>query len=471
MIKKLYICCVLMIILIYCFAIKEEPFFDLAKVFSSNTAPLYVQNEAKRVSGLVRSVQNEHTFTILAVSDLHYWDGNETVSDSLNDMAQGVKAVLSQTHVDYKVAFGDYIYRVAGGYEDYQAGVNEMTVAVKILNDCFGKSTNQIRLTGNHDTNALQLDHGTLKKYFSMKDMYDYIGKYNKSMVKDSVNPLGNYGYIDIPGKKIRIICLNTSDFTDEGKPPSVPQNKDSNKNATTSYCMSKRQIEWFIETLKLNEIKEKTDWKIMLMSHMVMAQTSGKLWNNTGVNLGFILSEYRTKRKGIMKTKGVLIPYDYTEINPVEILPHIYGHNHAFPVRNINRAKVYKGVDRCDIVAVGLPNACPFRNGKSNAYMKTRNTVTSTAFSVIVIDLEKNIEYVYCYGAGFDRIIHYNVLHVLKPATLNTLLAGTITWESQNIKVATVLNGIVTPVARGNTMVIAKDSHGNCEYWNVEVK
>ena len=52
-----------------------------------------------------------------------------------------------------------------------------------------------------------------------MQDIYRYLGRYNGKMVTDSVNPKGNYGYIDIPEKKIRIICLNTSDFTDEGKP------------------------------------------------------------------------------------------------------------------------------------------------------------------------------------------------------------------------------------------------------------
>ena len=112
-------------------------FLTSSHSYSSNYDPSYVQKEAKRVSELVRSVQNQNTFTILAVSDLHYWKGNVDVNNSLNDMIYGVKALLSQIHVDYKIAFGDYIYRTTGGYEDYKAGVEEMQAATKILNECF----------------------------------------------------------------------------------------------------------------------------------------------------------------------------------------------------------------------------------------------------------------------------------------------------------------------------------------------
>ena len=192
---------------------------------SSDTIPAYVKAEAKRVSALVRAVQNPHTFTVVGVSDLHYLKGDTQVDRALNEMALGIKEVSSQVPVDYKIAFGDYIYR-GKGFENFQDGVEEMQAATDILNKALGVEGNQIRLTGNHDANAMELDKGELKQFFTMHDLYQYLGKYNEKMVTDSVNPEGNYGYIDIPEKKIRIVCLNTSDFTDEGKPTVVPDNE-----------------------------------------------------------------------------------------------------------------------------------------------------------------------------------------------------------------------------------------------------
>lgn len=379
-------------------------------------------------------------------------------------MAFGVKEVLAKTHVDYKVALGDYIYRVAG-YENYHDGVDEMIAATKILNKCFGNSSNQIRLTGNHDTNSLHLDNGILNNYFSMDDLHNYISKYNVKMITDNSNPKGNYGYIDIPKKKIRIICLNTSDFTDEGKPTVIPYKKNKNKNTTTTYCISKRQIEWFIKTLKLTEVKDTSGWSILPISHVDMFPVSGALWNNTKVNLGFILSEYKQKHKGVVSVKGYNLAYDYSCVEPVRILPHIHGHYHNFSVRNMNMSNIYKGVVRNDVIAVGLPNACPFRNPKNNTYLKVQNTERSTVFSVIVIDLKKNIEYVFSYGAGFDRIIHFKSIKLGAPLELTTMLNGKITWSTRDNKVATVKNGIIVPGTVGNTLIVAKNDEGNCEY------
>ena len=60
---------------------------------SSDTIPAYVKAEAKRVSALVRAVQNPHTFTVVGVSDLHYLKGDTQVDRALNEMALGIKEV------------------------------------------------------------------------------------------------------------------------------------------------------------------------------------------------------------------------------------------------------------------------------------------------------------------------------------------------------------------------------------------
>ena len=401
--------------------------------------PAYVKAEAKRVSGLVRAVQNPHTFTIIGVSDLHYLKGNAQIGRALNEMALGVKEISSQVPVDYKIAFGDYIYR-GKGCENYRDGVEEMQAATGILNKAFGQSGNQIRLTGNHDANAMELDKGEL----------------------------------NIPEKKIRIICLNTSDFTDEGKPTVVPDKKDNNKNTTTTHNMSKRQAEWLIETLKLKGIEDPEAWNILPVSHLVLSQTKGGLWKNTEANAAFLLSEYVQKHKGTFNFKGRELPYDYSGITPARVLPYIHGHNHNFPVKNMNVSNISKDVVRNEMVTIGLPNACPLRNAKGNTYNKTEGTAKSTAFSVIVIDLKKSVINVFCYGAGFDRIIHFDSVKMKADAShvaLHTALQGKVIWKSQDKKVVKAEEGKMKPVSAGNTLVVAEDEKGNFEYWNVAVE
>ncbi len=472
--KILWVCLALLVIGLFgCSSYANQGKPDVKpKEVSADTVPAYVKAEAKRVSDLVRAAQNQNTFTILGVSDMHFLKGDAQIGNALQDMALGIKEVLAQTPVDYKIAFGDYIFRMKPGYENYQDGVVEMKSAADLLNTAFGQSGNQIRLTGNHDANSMQLDQGELKHYFTTHDIYGYVGKYNdKNAVTDSANPEGNYGYIDLPEKKLRIIYLNTSDFTDEGKPDVVPNPQDTNKNTTTTRIMGKRQVQWFIEALKLTGIKDPEAWSILTVSHIDLAQ--GALRRSMKGNAARILSEYVQKHKGTLSVKGTEIPYDYSGITPARVLPYIHGHNHSFPVNNFNVENGFKGVVRNDMVTIGLPNACPIRNGKGNTYEKNGGTAKSTSFSVIVIDMKSSVVKIFCYGAGFDRTIHFDNLKMKAGSShiaLHTGLKGKVSWKSKDKKVVKAEEGKIQPVAAGKTIVVAEDENGNCEYWAVTV-
>ena len=80
----------------------------------------------------------------------------------------------------------------------------------------------------------------------------------------------------------------------------------------------------------------------------------------------------------------------------------------------------------------IAIPNACFYRNnhyggsdlseyygiefGEDITYNKTAGTVKDTAFCVVSIDLDQNIIYAYCYGAGYDRIIQYKIMSTCLP-------------------------------------------------------
>lgn len=428
--------------------------------------PGYILTEADSVSERVRSVQTPGTFTFATISDLHYYYQDPTVKRALRDMVKGLQNIARQTKIDYLLALGDYIYRT-GTVTDFSAGKIEMIECTKDVYDAFASiPCPQIRLVGNHDPNSLELTDSQLVKYFSMNDLYNFIGSHNK-YTKDPMNPGGSYGYIDLPDQKIRIIALNTSDFTDEGHPVVNPST--ATRNSETTYMMSKRQISWLIDTLKLSGIDGASNWKILVIAHMAIDSISGQLYQNMGnFNPASILGAYQNGTSGSFSVKGTSIAYNFSGIDRAELVPMITGHNHSYNFGNVVTGSTSSSAS--DIIKVLMPNALPGRESEVLGYPKTEFTAESTAFCVNVLDRTNKILHSIHYGAGVDRIVHYGVTTVSGSASVTPTLTGALTWETKNSAVATVSNGTITAVSAGNTSIYATDSAGNMEIWNITV-
>ena len=85
-----------------------------------------------------------------------------------------------------------------------------------------------------------------------------------------------------------------------------------------------------------------------------------------------------------------------------------------------------------------------------------------------------QSIVNVFCYGAGFDRIIHFDSIKMKADdshVALHTALQGKVIWKSQDKNVVKAEEGKVKAVAAGKTLVVAEDEKGNCEYWDVVVE
>ena len=83
----------------------------------------------------------------------------------------------------------------------------------------------------------------------------------------------------------------------------------------------------------------------------------------------------------------------------------------------------------------------------------------------------------VYChhYGAGIDMIVHYASETITEEASIQDVqLQDVSSWATQDEEVATVENGVVTPVltgAGGNVLIWCKSTTENCvEIWNYNV-
>lgn len=436
----------------------------------------YIKSEADRVAKNVRSVQNEKTLTTIGISDLHYRDDNSVVKAAIKDMSDGIKQIHNQIHIDYDICYGDVIYAMWAGdgmstRVSYNEGVTDGENVAKIIQNGFDFHK-QIRIVGNHDINATDNSNS---KWFDMDTLYSYFGVFNENMQKPTNYRNRGYGFIDDDYRKIRIIYLNTSDFG-SGSP-----NKGTYGNI--NYYMSAEQVEWFISALDLSEKEDASQWQIILMSHIAFDQSTtykdGGMIKNGYANL---LYDYENGNSGNLLGKT----YDFSNgKNVAKLALFIHGHTHGFTVDNLHyRAGVSDNYTYPTIKMprICIPHALPGREisvdatsdvgivwGVGKTFSKTTNTKDSTSFVVNSLDPVNMVIYSHHYGAGFDRILHYNSTNISGSYTIIPQITPT-SWSSLNTSIATVNNGIITPISNGNVLVYAKSSDETREYWNLSI-
>ena len=437
----------------------------------------YVIAEANRVAGNVRAVQGGKTITMLSISDLHYRDDVAEIINAINDMSNAIDELQRQLHFDYDASYGDIIYAMAAvdgrtARTSYADGVIDYNGVTKLINAPFG-NRKQLRLVGNHDMNALD-SSGT--KSFSMDMIYSYFGIYNEDLSRPATYRNRGYGYIDDEYRKLRIICLNTSDFG-AGSP-----NKGSAGNL--NYYMSAEQVAWLADSLDLTAKADAANWQIILMSHVPFDQSregSGTQENWRGmIQRGYDQLLYAYEN-GTSATIGGST-FDFSGKNAAKLAVFIHGHTHSYTVDN-QHYKSGTTYPRMKLARIAIPNALPGRDtgataiseetgidwGNGNTYPKLAGTAESTAFVVNTIDPENKIIYSHHYGAGLDRILHYDSQTVNGSTALTPLITPT-DWTSMDTSIATVSSGTVTPVANGNVMVYAEAADGTREYFNLNV-
>lgn len=412
----------------------------------------YAINEANAVSNRLDSYAVQNPFTFIAVSDMHYWYNNDVVKRSLLDMKNGADYLKFLQNFDFGIDFGDHIYRWYSEYL-YSEGKNEMVGIAKLLDDVF-KDMAQIRIVGNHDSNSLEKN-----KYFTMEELYKYIGSYSE-ITADSMNATGCYGYTDLTDKKIRIVVLNTSDYSDEGAPQFIATEENENVNSVSAYMMSSRQVQWFKEIIKLTDIEDAENWNLIVMSHIPIDDSSGRLYQNVGANVFDFLTERKAKSSGVRQIKGNWMTYDYTDCEDLNSIVYVHGHEHNYDL-----------AAKSGIMKIGIPNALPYRNDTHPEIAKVVLTKDSTAFCVLKFDFANKMLYAIHYGKGYDRIVHFNPVKLDSSLTVESVLGNGVEWSSTAQSVATVSNGVITPVGSGYALIKAVDDELNVESWNVYVE
>ena len=370
----------------------------VSDVFPHIDIPTYVKNEALGIAQKVATKQAElsNQITFIAMSDTHYagdqedsWQANSNTSALHAGMAAQILAYA--LNIDFACHLGDVTFGSSNTTEELlKAQIEKIS---QYLDSNF-KGIPQFRTVGNHDTG----EYGTL---VGAEYLYEAIGSKCEGATYGSTTY--GYCYRDFTDKKVRVICLNTS----EGE---------TNSGSSASYVVSPEQRLWFAQTLK--DVGSKTDaadWSIIVLGHYSL--DFGGAYPLSNIVYAYVNGNSITENGTTVNFSGN---------NAASFVANFHGHTHCFKVDNLYRVYWSESAsanvgEAYDAKRVCVPNVSYYRNNyygdtsffgftysDDTTYEKTINSGKDTAFVVNVVDLDNKIINSFCYGAGVDRVISY---------------------------------------------------------------
>lgn len=342
-----------------------QSFDELVKAAQSggSMAPEYVVKEAMEVLDKVVAAQGNRTFTLGAITDMHY--GSSDYTAGVLHATQGLKHIADRIKLDAIAVLGDYTDEHQMDTETAVTDLEEMNALLDPL-----RHNVNLRLKGNHD-----------HRPGAAAQTYRYITAYSDGVVWGS--RIGGYYFRDFDEYKLRIICLNTTE------------------TARDNLAVSYEQVNFFIRSLDLSSKADAAEWGILLLSHHPLDFTvsDGKY------RFGPVINAYQN---GTSWTDGT-VACDYTGKNAAAIIGNIHGHLH-----NQLLSKMYIGMpgssEQTNVFRLCTPaSRVDYVNHysppwqESKWYGKTENTAEDTSFCVYCIDLDARTVKAFCYGAGYD--------------------------------------------------------------------
>ena len=264
------------------------------------------------------------------------------------------------------------------------------------------------------------------------------------------------YYYVDDNVRKIRFFVLFAVERTAE---------------------FSAEQEEWFINAVT----NIPSGYDIIIMNHDNCEPTVGLQCPTLCPDIKQLVDAINLKASGITTTNNK--PFNFASIT-AKVLLFISGHTHH-DLQTFNNECVYI-CTRAD----ALYGSAAFLG--EDEFTRSRDSVSEQAVDFVIVD--KGNGNVLCrrIGCGADRLFRAGIksVNIGSTLTLTSILSGTLTWGSynndtpwhegdvshfeepctpENTRVS-VLNGVVTGIATGQSVVYAKDANGNREFFNIVV-
>ena len=399
---------------------------------SSGSIPADIKAVAMDIVRKVEEVRQDDSIVFMAISDSHHTGeqsntGWQTLTNLGNLHAGMAAKVLSYAlNLDFVCHLGDITFGHGTTTSDQ---LHQQIREVNGWLDEAWKDIPRFQTVGNHDTGYYAYENsGTPME--SNEYLFSVFGKYCEGAVYGS--EIFGYCYRDFEDKKLRVICLNTS----EGD------------SLNASYECSPEQILWFAQTLV--NVGAKTGWSIIVLGHYPLDYVG--MHDVTSVVKAYIDGSSITVDETVV---------DFGGSNNARFVANFHGHTHCFKVAKLNTLDVSsKKASEYAAWRVGIPNSGFYRNNhqkgpnvyglyfeEETTYDKVNDGVHDTAFVVNVITPSEEVIHSFCYGAGYDRAIGYGdiVYHKIERSITNADIDNHLT---------SIEDGL------GYTAVITPDEH-----------
>lgn len=363
--------------------------------------PDYVKEEARRVAKNVLACQSEHSISFIAASDMLYDSEDYYTKQGLRHMSQAMNIIRNMCNIDFAVSLGGMTK--GGANKDLGDGKNDILAVNELLRQGLPE-TPAFRTVGTEDMlGDAFYRNGT---YLKNTELFSYIGKWCGDAVFNSEDLSSGYCLRDFDRQKIRVICLNTSDFKSS---ETVNQQTDRAK-------ISSAQLKWLCSAIDLSDKSDAGEWGLIFLSHYPLN------WHSNFTVLLDILEAYlKGKSVDMLMSDGVQISYNFRGKNSAVLLAQFHGHLRNLKVGSVN--KLY-------LPLICIPNACFGDNniyasdeytaeerllyGEEASWDKTADSKDDTAFCVVTVDTAKGKIYTHCYGAGYDRETDFEAIVTL---------------------------------------------------------
>ena len=356
--------------------------------------PDYIKSAALEVAKKVRAVQTEESITFIAMSDPHQLDtSSDIVTGNLHAGMAAKALAYILPHIDFACFLGDYT--AGSSTTTIEEGKQHFREINADIDEAFS-GIPQFRTVGNHDDlHYSQAQNGTA---LTAEELYELVGKYNDDGITVMGSTTGGYCFRDFDAKKLRVICLNTSDYLSAG-------------------TITDTQLKWFARAaLDFSGKASPSDWSFLVLGHHPMDWV---------VTPALVLKAYMDGETYSSSTWSK----DFSGANQAAFIGNFHGHIHNFKTGKLHyrydTSTTPVTTKEFNAMRVAIPNMCFARNneygqnsgtevydieyGETTSYSKTAGTANDTAFCVVVIDRASKIIHAFCYGAGIDREISFD--------------------------------------------------------------
>lgn len=398
--------------------------------------PYFSAHISRKLDEIKKESRNGASF--IFITDTHV-KSNEMHSPQL------IKYILDRTGIQTIIWGGDAIMQYGGPIEEQWK--------IQLCFDSVLNNKNIYKVRGNHDFSILAKEKVPYKLLYSNEEAAGLLFNNAPSSIHRNTNePDACYYFFDDRPNKVRFVVFDTTD--------SVPDKVRSWGNIPHIHDS---QLQWVADSA-ISTAPE--GYGLVFVSHIPIP----KQYNDNDSTLW----KLRQLIDGVSSlSSGVIghVRYNFTNLKNVKVLMCLSGHIHS------DSAMFMNGVLN---VTTANDGKWKIKNKKESGLLRRRvGTVTEQCFDCFCINPNGKTIHAYRIGYGYDRHFHLEpiILSVGNTKKVKSKLKGTLSWTIpmnkgyDGFKPLSVKSGILKGIKEGSTTVVARDSKGNKEYFNITVQ